>query len=126
MVLRVGKPPSAGAWLFFDRAFETASQDPDRFSQPNPFEDSRRFEEERAKRMHLMKFDLALLGAFCALMLVVNIVGRIVVAGWGRWLVLGLGIVAGLAAVGFFFWFRFRLRNNLAHLAGNLDALTRW
>lgn len=74
--------------------------------------------------MYLMKFDLALFGTFCGLMLVVKIVDRIVVAGWGKWLVLGLGIVAGLAAVGFFFWFRFRLRNNLAHLAGNLDALS--
>lgn len=103
MALRVGKPPSAGAWLFFDRAFQAASQAPQRFNQPNPFEDSRRFEEERAKRMYLRKFDLALLGTFCALMLVVNIVGRIVVAGWGNWLVLGLGIVAGLAVVGFSF-----------------------
>lgn len=124
MALRVGRPPSAGAWLFFERAFQAASQDPARFNPVDPFEEWRRMEEERKKLSYQIKYDLTVLGIWWAFSLVVFIVGHVVDSGHGNWLVFGLVTVAALVAIFFIARFHFRRSKKRAHSKGSMKALS--
>ena len=116
MALRVGKPPSSGAWFFFERAVQASSRDPERFDPADPAEKWQRIQAERATLSYNIKYHLAVLGLWASFALIVNVVAVIVDAGWGHWLSRGFMAVATIVALGFilrfqFWWVKKRARN---------------
>ena len=107
MALRVGQPPSAGAWFFFERAVQASSRDPKRFDPADPAEKWERIQAEQATLSYNIKYNLAVLGVWVLLALIVNLIAFIVDAGWGHWLEIGFMAVAAIVALGFILRFQF-------------------
>lgn len=116
MALRVGKPPSSGAWFFFERAVQASSRDPERFDPADPAEKWRRIEAAQASLRFNVKYHLAVFGLWASFALIVNVIAVIVDAGWGHWLSRGFMAVVTIVALGFilrfqFWWVKKRARN---------------
>lgn len=128
MALRVGQPPSAGAWIFFERAVQASSQDPERFDPADPAEKWERIQAERATLSYNIKYNLAVLGMWALLALIGYLFAFIVDAGWGHWLEIGFMAVGAIVALGFilrfqFWWAKRRARN--ARSVENLSPLVK-
>ena len=124
MALRVGQPPSAGAWIFFERAFQAAAKDPERFNPTDPFEKSRRLDDPVEFRLISAKYYLIILGVYLCFMVIWSAVAATLAAGRGNWLFAGL--IAAVVGLSLFYYLRFRHRRNRqrAFSAGSLEALS--
>lgn len=107
MALRVGQPPSAGARLFFERAFQAAAEDPERFNPTDPFEQSRRLDMPAIRQLFGVKYSLIILGVFLGFMIIFNVVGMMVVVGRENWLFAGL--TTAVVGLSLFYYLRLRL-----------------
>ena len=124
MALRVGQPPSAGTWIFFERAFQAAAKDPERFNPTDPFEESRRLDNPVQFRLISARYYLIILGVYLCFMVIWSTVAATLAAGRGMWLLAGL--ITAVVGVSLFYYLRFRHRRNKrrAFSAGSLEALS--
>ncbi|MBP3947584.1 hypothetical protein [Corynebacterium sp. Marseille-P3884] len=124
MALRVGKPPSAGAWFFFERAVQASSRDPERFDPADPAEKWRRIEAAQASLRFNVKYHLAVFGLWASFALIVNLIAFIVDAGWGHWLSRGFMAVVTIVALGFILRFQFWRMKKRARNAQSVEKLS--
>ena len=124
MALRMGQPPSAGTWIFFERAFQAAAKDPGRFNPTDPFEEFSRLDNPVQFRLISARYYLIILGVYLCFMVIWSTVAATLAAGRGMWLLAGL--ITAVVGVSLFYYLRFRHRRNKrrAFSAGSLEALS--